>query len=189
MGRKYLLPLIALLIVGMALGASFLAAGSSRPITVSGQAKATAAPDRARVTLGVDADAATARAAQKAAAERMNSVFTAMRGAGLAEHDLKTLSVTLEPIREFDPKNGGERLRGYRASNRIQLTLVDPGTAGAIIDSAVAAGANEVAEIAYYLDDPGALRAKALAAALRDARKRADALANAAGLQIGREHV
>ena len=93
----------------------------------------------------------------------MNKVFAAMSQAGLAESNLKTVSVLLEPIREFDPKTGRERLRGYRANNRIQLTLLDPGKAGAFIDSAVEAGANEVAEIAYYLDDPGALRAKALA--------------------------
>ncbi len=107
-----------------------------------------------------------------------------MRRAGLAEQNLKTVGVSLVPIREFDPKNGRERLRGYRASNRIQLTIVDPGKTGAVIDSAVAAGANDVAEIAYYLDDPGILRAKALASALCDARRRADSLASAAGLRV-----
>ncbi|MGE5598466.1 MAG: SIMPL domain-containing protein [Bacteroidota bacterium] len=185
MSKQATLFISALLIVVLLVGTAVLTgAGSPRRLTVQGEGTATVAPDRARITLGVEADGTTARAAQNAAAKRLSAVLAALRRAGVPGKDLKTVTVSLEPRREYDPKTGREQFRGYRAVQRLEATLTDPAGAGAVLDTAVAAGADTVGGIEYYLSDPAGMRGKALAAAIADARRRAAAVAEAAGLRV-----
>lgn len=152
----------------------------ARAITVSGVGEATARPDQATISFGTEAQAATAAEAQSQNAERINSVTAAVRAFGIPAENIQTTSVNLSPVRN----QAGTTTIGYRASATINVKIPGVDQTGQVIDTATQAGASQVYGIQFSLRDPGALRAEALRRAVADARRRADALADALGVQI-----
>jgi uncharacterized protein YggE len=155
-----------------------------RAIRVTGEGRASAAPDVARVTIGVDAqDKALARATADATA-RMKKVVAAIEKAGVASKDVRTSRYAVEVQRTYEKPNPGA-IVGYRVSNQVQVTVRDLSRLGAILDQVVAAGSNDVGALSLEKDDPSAERARALEAAMADARAKALVLAKAAGAALG----
>ncbi|NLG84434.1 MAG: SIMPL domain-containing protein [Firmicutes bacterium] len=185
MPRKILLPILIVAVLLLAVPLVLvLARPAPRYLSVSGEASVKVVPDRARLTLGVAADGATAKEAQAAAAKRLAAVLAALKSLGVEEKDIRTQIISLGPIREYNPKDGRERLRGYRAVNQLEVILVDLKTVGEVLDAAVAAGANTAGGIGFFLSDPAAQRTAALARAFKDAQARASSLAKAAGRRL-----
>jgi hypothetical protein len=146
-------------------------------ITVQGTATASAAPAKAQLSLGVETRADTAKAALAANAAEMRKVLAAVKAAG--GQDVRTQSVWLS---SFYGDNGPQ---GFTATNTVTTSVV-VAKAGAVIDAAVDAGANQVSGPSLSADDEQALYRQALEAAVADARERAKALAGAAGVSLGR---
>lgn len=151
---------------------------SSDTVTVSGTGVASAVPDRAEISAGVETRAAGARAALEANAAAMEKVLAALRARGGRDMTTQTVSLTTA----FDEQG---RANGFVASNvaSAETTLAN---AGALIDAAVAAGANTIYGPSLSSSDAEALYRDALAKAVADARERAAILAKAAGRELGR---
>ncbi len=147
-------------------------------VTVSGEGVVLAVPDRAEISAGVETRAPTARAALQANATAMEDVLTALRSAGGT--DVTTQSVSLST--SFDDKGSPN---GFVASNIASATVAFT-KAGALIDAAVAAGANTVYGPSPSRSDADTLYREALAKAVADAGGRAAVLAKAAGRELGR---
>jgi uncharacterized protein len=150
---------------------------TTRSITVNGMGAVTSVPDRAQVSFGVETRAAAARAATQANASEMRRVIDAVKRAG--GQDVGTSSVSLSSLSDEDGQ-----VTGYIAQNTVTAT-VPVAKAGAAIDAAVAAGANQVYGPSLSTSDAAALYREALIAAVADARARAETLARAAGAQLG----
>lgn len=174
-----LLAVAALAAVVRAGEAPAAAADATGGITVNGTGSVTAAPTRAELYVGVESQGATARAALAANAAEMRRVLAALRSAGAT--DLKTQSVNLNPRYV---ETGG--VQGFTATNSVSATVREVARAGAVIDAAVAAGANQVSGPSLTHANPGELYRQALRAAVADARLSAQALAAASGLTLGR---
>jgi uncharacterized protein YggE len=159
----------------------------ARGITVNGTGTVEVEPDQAQLWFGVESAGATAKAALAANATQMRKLLDALRAAGAT--DLQTQHVSLSPRyveRPVDasvPSVGGN---GYTAHNSVSATVKQLGRAGAVIDAAVAAGANHVSGPMLTVADPEELYREALEAAVADARESAEALADAADLELGR---
>jgi uncharacterized protein len=153
-------------------------------ITVQGSGSVTAVPDRAQLSFGVETQATTAKAALAANGTEMRKVIAAIKAAGAT--DVQTQSVSLYP--RYAESNGSEQggVQGYVAQNSVSGVILDLARAGAVIDAAVGAGANQVSGPALSRGDQAELYQQALRAAVADARTRAQALAAAAGLTLGR---
>ena len=147
-------------------------------VTVSGEGVVLAVPDRAEISAGVETRAPTARAALQANASAMADVLEALRSAGGT--DVTTQSVSLST--SFDDKGSPN---GFVASNIASATVAFA-KAGALIDAAVAAGANTVYGPSPSRSDADTLYREALAKAVADASGRAAVLAKAAGRELGR---
>ena len=147
-------------------------------VTVSGEGVVLAVPDRAEISAGVETRAPTARAALQANASAMADVLEALRSAGGT--DVTTQSVSLST--SFDDKGSPN---GFVASNIASATVAFA-KAGALIDAAVAAGANTVYGPSPSRSDADTLYREALAKAVADAGGRAAVLAKAAGRELGR---
>jgi uncharacterized protein YggE len=151
---------------------------STDSITVSGTGAVNAVPTRAVFSFGVDTRAATAVAAVAANAREMRQVIAAVKDAGGTQ--VGTLAVS---VSQATDQNG--QPNGFAASNAVTATIgVD--RAGALIDAAVGAGANQVNGPALSVSDQGALYRKALEAAVADAKLSAATLAAAAGRPLGK---
>jgi uncharacterized protein YggE len=147
-------------------------------VTVSGNGVVLAVPDRAEISAGVETRAPTAKAALQANAAAMADVLDALRAGGGTDVTTQTVSLSTS----FDDQGTPN---GFVASNIASATVVFS-KAGALIDAAVAAGANTVYGPSASRSDADALYRQALAKAVADAGERAAVLAKAAGRELGR---
>jgi hypothetical protein len=155
--------------------------GTLPGITVIGSGTAKAVPDVADWSFGVQSDASTATAALAAAAKETREIVAALRDAGVAKEDLRTEQVSLYPR----TSNDGMSVVGYSASSSVYATVRELGKAGAAVDAAVSAGANQVSGPTLRVSDNRAQYRAAVDEAMDDARARAQALAAKAGVTLG----
>lgn len=142
-------------------------------------------PDMASLQLGVTTEAATAQAAMQENAARMNAVIAAVRAAGIRAEDVQTSGLNLSPQYRYE-QNQPPQLTGYQASNMVTVAAHDLSRAGAVLDAAVKAGANQVHGISFRLQDPTAAENAAREAAVRALNAKAELYARATGLHIVR---
>jgi uncharacterized protein YggE len=150
-------------------------------ITVSGVGTVTTTPNRAVFGFGVTTRGTTAGQAMAANASEMQRVIAALEATGVHADAIQTSSISLSPVTKDD---GGDII-GYTASNSVAVTLSALGSAGKVVDAAVAAGANEVDGPNLTTADQDSLYRSALTAAVADARAKAQALAAAGGVHVG----
>ncbi len=154
-------------------------------LSISAEGKVTAAPDMATVNLGVVAEGATAAAAMQANAQRMNALMAALRRAGIAERDIQTSNLNLNPqyvYRENEPP----RLTGYQATNTVNAKVRNLDRLGAALDAAINAGGNTLNGVTFSHAEPDAQLDAARTDAIAEARRRATLYARAAGLSVHR---
>jgi len=157
-------------------------------ISVSGNGKVTTAPDRAIVSLAVETENGDVKKAQQENAARMDRCINALKEMGLTSDDLKTTGYNIHT--EMDRDNSGSILPGkvkyYKVTNTLEVTLSDINRTGEVIDTAIANGANSVNYISFTLSDEKAqeLRSQALTAAVTQARGDADTVVNALNMKI-----
>ncbi len=157
------------------------AAPAGRTVTVTGSSTVKTAPDEAVVSLGVQTHGSNAENAMQENATRMAAVFRALAGLGIGKDQIATTDVSLWP--SYD--NSGSSVTGYDASNSVDVTIRDMSKVGRVIDAAVAAGSNLTGGIRFQVSDENAGTTDALAAAVADAKRQAEALAAAGDASLG----
>ena len=164
-------------------GAQSAAADTSAGgITVIGSGSANVTPDRASLAFGTVSQAKTASAALAASSQAVTRVIDALRKARIAKADIQTSEVSLSP--RFN--DTGETVVGYTATNSVTATVRKLGDAGDVIDAAVGAGANQVSGPNLLASDQDAAYRTALKAAVANARAKAETLAGATGVTLGK---
>lgn len=158
-------------------------AGTQLDIVARGES--TRVPDVATISAGVVTQAADAAAAMRANAERMDRVIAALRSAGVAERDIQTATISLSPQYRYQ-ENQPPVITGYQASNSVSIRFRDIERSGAILDTLVAQGANQIDGPHLSIDEPKAAMDEARIDAMRIARERAELYAKAAGLGVAR---
>jgi len=173
------------LLACLALAASGQTATTAPPnIQASGQATVRLAPDQAQLSVGVTTNGATAQEAADRNATQTSAVITAIRSILGTLGSIETSSYSVSP-RYSTGSGQPPTIVGYTATNTLQVTTTDLSLAGRLIDAATQAGANIVGGLQFGLRDPEPARQKALAAAARQARVHADAIANGLGVKTG----
>ena len=155
----------------------------TRSVTVSGHGKVTVKPDTASLSLGVSVTASKANDALRQAANKADTLIKVLTSAGVSKDDITTSGVSLYP--QYD--NTGRTISGYNASNSMTVTIRKLGDAGTIIDAAAALVGNEIniGGISFYVNDTEAVLGAARAAAITNAKARADQYAGAANATVG----
>jgi len=149
-------------------------------ITVTGNGAVDATPDRASFDFGVTTNGPTAAAALSRNASEARAIIAALKKAGIGSSDIQTTQVSLWP----QTSSNGTRITGYQASNSVHVTA-GLGKSGSLVDAAVRAGANNVGGPSLDTADKSALYNQALKQALGEAKRKAQAIANATGLTLG----
>ncbi|MDE2436103.1 MAG: SIMPL domain-containing protein [Sphingomonadales bacterium] len=185
-------------LAGLAAGSATAAAPSPIPVIASGDTllaitadgKSTRAPDLAVFSAGVTTQGKTAGEAMRANAGAMNKVFAALKRVGVADKDIQTSNINLNPIYGQSPAdpngNRAPRIVGYQANNTVTVRQRDLKNFGAALDALVEAGANNVNGPSFQIDDDESARDEARVAAMTKARARANLYAKAAGLRVVR---
>ena len=156
-----------------------------RLISVTGEAKLEVKPDMATLSFGTENTAADAQTAQRENSLKMSAVIDALYASGISKDDIQTSNFNLSPVYEWQgEKTQKQVLVGYRCSNTVTVRLKDIGKVGLVIDSATTDGATNVYGITFGLQNPDAYRPTILAAAVNDAKAKADIMASAAGYKV-----
>lgn len=164
------------------------AAQPSPRISVIGEGEVSVAPDMAILNLTVLREADTARAALTANNEAMKQVLAALKEAGVAERDLQTAGLNIQPRYAQPGKDraGEPKITGYSVSNALTVRVRNLADAGGILDKAVGLGVNQGGGIAFVKDDMKPTLTEARKRAVADAVARAKTLAEAADIKLGK---
>lgn len=187
MNRVFLAAAVAPLLAGCAASA----AGAQQPepaprtITVSASASVERAPDQSIIRFAVETEGRSAREASEANATAMAAVLAALEAEGIGAGEVRTAGLGVAPEYTYRTEGQRRQISGYRASNRIRVTVSDLEATGRIIDRALAAGANRVDGVSFSLSDPEAARLEALRSAVERAQAEAATVAEALGEPLG----
>jgi uncharacterized protein YggE len=176
---------LAAILAGILLATPALAqTASPAMISVTGEATVSVPPDLAQIDAGVTSEAKTAREASDANNAAMGKVLLALKSASIDEKDFQTSRLSLQP-QAAPNRPGPASIVGYRASNRVTIRLRDVTKVASVIDTLVAAGANDVGGINFTVSQASKLLDEAREQAIADARRKADIYAKAAGVSLG----
>ncbi len=153
-------------------------------LQVSGDAELSYAPDKATVLVEVTARDQDAAAAQSSVEQRGNAVLQALEDQG---YTVETQSFSVNRRSRYNPRTEEEEFEGYEASHVLKVTTQSVDTAGDIIDTSFANGADQIRSVEFGLSDSKQeeARREALKTAGEEARGKAQDLASAMGVSLG----
>lgn len=154
-------------------------------ISVNGYGESMGSPDVAYVTLGVSIRANDLGQAIQEANQIAADITAAVAEIGIAAEDVQTrnFNVSTEERRDDSGDLTGQVI--YRVSNSIRVTVRDITQTSDVIGAGLDAGANQVNNLNFGIEDEDALVSQARAAAVADARQRAEELAEGLGVRVG----
>ena len=157
-------------------------------IHVTGAGTASAQPDIAVLSLGVEGQGATVAAANAIAADALSAMLAVLRADGVSDDDMETQHFSIQPEYSFNREDGRRTLTGYRVTNTLLVTLRDLDGVGDVIDSVATAGgdATRINSISFQSEDGLALEEQARVLALEDAVAKADVFAEKTGVSRGK---
>lgn len=153
-------------------------------LTISGTGVARIAPDTAAITVGVVTDAKDAAQAHADNAAATARVHSALHALGIADRDIQTVHYDFSP--RYDMRDGRDGIIGYTVQNSVVITVRDLSSIGKVIDKALTSGANRIDSLEFTASDTLDAKNAAIADAVRAAKSKAQAIANALGVRLVR---
>lgn len=179
--KKLLVLLTCVALLALCAGPA-LAEGEGTKLSVSGNGTVLVESDLAIVTVGVREASADVLVAQATVNEKIAAIKQALLDAGVQETEINTDSINI--YANYDYSDNTEVIVGYTANNSLSVRTTDIDNVGALIDAAFAAGANTLDNVQFTVQDDSEAREQALTKAVEDARRKADVLAAAVGMQV-----
>jgi uncharacterized protein len=155
-------------------------------VVVIGEGSISVAPDYAQVEGGVTTRAKTVKEATDANSKLMAAVTSTLLEAGIAQADIQTSRFSIQPVYAPQEPRTEPKLAGYSVSNQVRVKIRQIGKVGEILDRLVTAGVTNVGNIAFLVSDPSKALDQARAAAIADARRKAEIYARASDVQLGK---
>lgn len=156
----------------------------NRTIAVSGHGEIKAAPDTAIVDLGVFSQGPNAKAALEQNTKNMAALMEVLKAAGIEAKDIQTSNFNVGPRYDNTGKQP-PKVVGYDVNNSVSVTVRKLDGLGALLDQAVSSGSNQINGLNFTVDDPQKLQDEARTEAVKDAKRKADLMAAAAGAKVG----
>ncbi len=169
---------------------------ATNTITVSGEGEVFAVPDTGEFSVTIQEEAKDVSAAQEVATKKANAIIDYLKGAGVADKDIKTTDYSVYP--QYDWVNGvckagasycppgKQELRGFQVSQTLSVKVRDTQKAGELLSGVGQKGASQVSGLSFTVDDEDALTAQAREKAIADAKAKADELASQLGVSVVR---
>ncbi|MCX7289292.1 MAG: SIMPL domain-containing protein [Rhodobacterales bacterium] len=154
-------------------------------IVVTGTGTVEAAPDIATLSIGVTTQGDTAAAALAANSAAVAAVMARLTASGIEARDMQTSNLSLFPVWS-DPSVSTPQATVFSASNQLTVRVRSLDTLGVVLDAAVTDGANTLNGLTFGMSDPEPALDAARKEAVAAARVRAELLATAEGLKLGR---
>lgn len=153
-------------------------------IAIRGEGEVKREPKSARMFVRAEARKTTGAEAMKAQAEQADAIIKALKAASVPDADMKTRDFSLQP--DFNWSGKGPRIRGYVASNTIEVRVRDMPKLGETLDKVASAGGMIESALDFDEEETGGARDEARIAALKDAAAKADRYAASIGYKVKR---
>jgi uncharacterized protein YggE len=153
-------------------------------ISLDGEGKVTAIPDIATFTVGVQTQKKQVTEAQKENTEKMNKIVAALKDLGVKGEDIKTTDYNIYP--QYEWPDGRQILQGYQVTQNVLVKVRDLTKVGDLFAKAGELGANNVGNLTFTIDEPEKYRQEARIKAIANAKEKAEALAEATGIKLGK---
>ncbi|WP_213605366.1 SIMPL domain-containing protein [Pseudoxanthomonas japonensis] len=154
-------------------------------LNVSAQAEASRVPDIATISAGVVTQAVDGNTAMRQNSEQMAKVVAAIKAAGIADKDVQTSGISLNPQYRY-AENEAPKITGYQANNTVSVKVRDIAKLGKVLDALAGVGANQINGPSFEIDNPEPVYDEARLAALKKAQARAETYAKSLGLKVRR---
>lgn len=160
--------------------------GGLATMTVNGRSEVRVTPDKATVQLGVNLRGTSARQVQEEVNARLNQIIENIIEVGVRKEEIQTSEFNLTPLyANYRPNEVQEpKITGYNAGYTVTVPLTELEKIGPVIDAALQAGANQLQGIRFGLQNEEPIREEALRKAVAQARRKAELLAQAAGVRL-----
>lgn len=166
-----------------------------RTIYVVGEGEVSGEPDVATISFSVTNEAQTSEKAMEDNAQKMNKVISFLKEQGIEDKDLKTTNISVSPRYEYRsserseeyyvyPPSGERVLVAYQADQSLEVKIRDLENAGTIVEKAVKAGANQIGGLTFEIENKDELENKARQEAIKNAKEKAETLANELGIKL-----
>ena len=153
-------------------------------ITVEGTGKAIGIPDIAEVYLSVVAENKDSDTAQSEVSKKMEDIIANLKSKDIDKEDIKTTEYTIYP--NYDYRSSTQKITGYTARQTVSVKIRETDKTGEILASATSLGANQIGGVNFTVEDPEELKSEARKDAFAEARRKAEEMADAAGVHLGR---
>lgn len=171
---------------GPAIPFSVTSQAKGDPFVVSGQGKVFVTPDIARISFGIQGDGPSLKTVEAGVNTKSKALTDALKKLGIAEDDIKTTSYNVYP--SYDYTDSANRITGFQVSISYQVTIRDFDKVNDALSQGIAAGANVVGGVSFDVNDKTEKEKmnEARKLAVEDAKAKAEGLAGAAGITLGK---
>jgi uncharacterized protein YggE len=180
---RWILPVLVILVLALTPASAQVPPEGHNQVVTTGVGRVEVTPDQATVTIGATLQRPSAGEAWTETSRLVTQMLARMQQLGVRKEQIRTSTIQLTPI-YATPSGWQPHINGYQGSYTATLTLDDFSLVGRVIDASVEAGANNLWGISFGLRDPSKVRKDALTLAVRDAREKAEVIAQAAGLHL-----
>lgn len=154
-------------------------------VSVVGKGELSIKPDIVYMSIGVDTSAETAQEAQKSNAAKIQKITTLLKNTwGIADKDIQSSQFYVQPNYSYSEKEG-QKVKGYNANHTLVVAYRDLTKVGQLLDAASAAGANNIGNARFSVEDSSAFEAQVIEKAMANADVKAAAIAKAAKRNLG----
>lgn len=181
-------------------------AATTNTISFTGEGKVFAVPDVATVSFSIVTEAKTSKDAQDLNSEKSKKVVDFLKSQKIDEKDIKTsgynvypqysyprpvplgVEVQSYPVPPDSPQyyDSNPKISGYQVSQSFEVKIRDLDKVSSVLDGLVTAGANQVNQLGFRIDDEEKLKDEARAKAIADAKKKASMLQSQIGIRLGK---
>jgi uncharacterized protein len=149
-----------------------------------GTGTATGTPDQSDVSFTVSKSATTAETAQQQANTLMNTIISDLQKSGVEKKDIQTSNYNSSP----NYATNGTTITNYTVSENVDVTVHDNSKVNTVIDTVTKDGAQNVygPNLTFSNDKQQQLEDQARIAAINNAKQKAQSLAGAAGMHLGK---
>lgn len=160
-------------------------------ITVTDTGTIYAKPDLTVANFSVVVEAKTVGEAMSENTQKMNAVISFMKEQGIEDKDLKTTNFNIYPRYEWYDSaqyypSGKRVLVGYEVTQTLQVKIRNIEKIGEILEGGTSAGANEVSDLEFTIDNQDELKKQARKEAITKAKAKAEELAKELGISLVR---
>lgn len=153
-----------------------------RTVEVIGQGEVSVVPNEVVMNLGVESTNMSLEQAKRENDSRVQQLIKSLRDAGVAERDIQTANINIEP--QYDYRADGRQFLGFMVRRNVTAKIKDVSKLEDVTSRVVSAGITSIFNYEYRTSDEKKLELDARAKAVASAKEKAEALAKELGLKI-----